>query len=98
MRVVFSIDLSSTRVRGDIGEFAILKGLKAKSIVMILFVVAGRVLTRIDMQFNVASTIIASLRVMRGNVWHVDVSSKYLGHLISSNWHQISPVAFLKNL
>src|SRR6478752_4041621 len=62
IRVVFSIDLIMTRVLGVRGEFASLRGLKLRRALMTRFEVPGRVLTRIDMQFNVASTSRASLQ------------------------------------
>jgi hypothetical protein len=51
-----------TRVLGVRGELASLRGLKLRRALMILFEVPGRVLTRIDMQFNVESTSRASLQ------------------------------------
>lgn len=56
------MDLIMTRVLGVRGELASLRGLKLTRALMILFEVPGRVLTRIDMQFNVASTSRASLQ------------------------------------
>ena len=61
IRVVFSTDLRATLVLGVIGEFAILRGLKFRTVLIILLAVLDLVLTRIDKQFNVASTTIASL-------------------------------------
>ena len=61
MRVVFSMDLTRTRSLGDIGELASFMGLKLRTAFRILFDVLGRVRTRGDRQFKVASTINASL-------------------------------------
>lgn len=62
MRVVFSIDLMSTRVRGVIVELASLKGLKLKTALNILFTVLGRVRTRMARELRMASTRRASLK------------------------------------
>lgn len=59
--VVFSIDLTRTRVLGVIGEFASFRGLKFKTALRIRFEVAGLVRIRIATQFRVASTTSASL-------------------------------------
>lgn len=61
MRVVFSMDLTWTRSLADMGELASFMGLKLRTAFMILFEVLGRVRTRGDRQFRVASTINASL-------------------------------------
>ena len=61
IRVVFSTDLRATPVLGVIGEFATLRGLKFRTVLMILLAVLDLVLTRMDKQFNVASTTMASL-------------------------------------
>jgi hypothetical protein len=63
MRVVFSIDLASTRVFGVRGELASLSGLKLMTALRIRLEVDGRVRTRMGRQFSVPSTISASL-------WH----------------------------
>ena len=55
------MDLRTTLVFGVMGEFAILRGLKFRIVLMILLAVLDLVLTRMDKQFNVASTMIASL-------------------------------------
>lgn len=62
MRVVFSIDLASTRVFGVRGELASLSGLKLMTALRIRLEVDGRVRTRIGRQFSVPSTINASLQ------------------------------------
>lgn len=64
IRVVFSIDFTSTFVLGVIGEFASFSGLKFRTVLRILLDVAGRFRTRTDKVFNVASTIKASLSKM----------------------------------
>lgn len=61
MRVVFSMDLTETRSLADIGELASFIGLKLRTEFRILFEVLGRMRTRGDKQFRVASTINASL-------------------------------------
>ena len=61
MRVVFSIDLTRTRSFAVIGEVASFMGLKFRTVFRILFAVLGRVRTRIERQFSVASTTNASL-------------------------------------
>ena len=61
MRVVFSIDLAITRSLGVMGELASLRGLKFNTVLTIRFEVAGRVRTRTERQFSVASTTSASL-------------------------------------
>ena len=60
--MVFSIDLTRTRVLGVIGELASLRGLKFKMAFMMRLAVEGLVRTRTDRQFKVASTTNASLR------------------------------------
>lgn len=71
--VVFSIDLTSTRVFGVIGEFASLSGLKFKTAFMIRLDVEGLVRTRMDRAFRVPSTTSASLETgiarSEGNSW-----------------------------
>lgn len=62
MRVVFSIDLASTRTLGVSGELASLSGLKPMTALRIRLDVDGRVRTRIGRQFSVPSTMSASLR------------------------------------
>jgi hypothetical protein len=62
MRVVFSIDLASTRVFGVRGELASLSGLKLMTALRMRLEVDGRVRTRIGRQFSVPSTMSASLR------------------------------------
>lgn len=62
MRVVFSMDLTSTRILGVKGELASLSGLKARIALTMRLEVDGRVRTRIDRQFSVPSTMSASLR------------------------------------
>ena len=61
MRVVFSIDFTSTLFRGVKGEFASLKGLKFRTALTILLDVAGRVRMSTDRVLSVASTSRASL-------------------------------------
>jgi hypothetical protein len=61
MRVVFSIDLTMTLFLGVMGEFASFRGLKLRRAFRIRLEVPGRVRTRIDKQFSVASTRRASL-------------------------------------
>lgn len=62
MRVVFSIDLASTRTLGVSGELASLSGLKPMTAFRMRLDVDGRVRTRIGRQFRVPSTMSASLR------------------------------------
>lgn len=62
MRVVFSIDLASTRTFGVSGELASLSGLKPMTALRMRLDVDGRVRTRIGRQFSVPSTMSASLR------------------------------------
>lgn len=61
IRVVFSIDLMRTLVFGVMGELASLRGLKPRTVFIIRLDVLGRLRTRMDRQFNVASTRRASL-------------------------------------
>lgn len=61
MRVVFSIDLTMTRSFAVMGELANFMGLKFRTVFMIRLEVFGRVRTRMDRQFSVASTTRASL-------------------------------------
>lgn len=61
MRVVFSIDFTSTRVFGVIGELASFSGLKFRTEFRILLEVVGLVRTRTESVFKVASTSRASL-------------------------------------
>ena len=61
MRVVFSIDLASTRIFGVRGELASLSGLKPMTALRMRVDVDGRVRTRIGRQFSVPSTMRASL-------------------------------------
>lgn len=61
IRVVFSIDLIRTLVFGVMGELASLRGLKPRTVFIIRLDVLGRLRTRMDKQFNVASTRRASL-------------------------------------
>lgn len=62
IRVVFSIDRTSTLVFGVMGEFASLSGLKLRTELMIRPDVFGRVRIKIERQLSVASTRRASLR------------------------------------
>lgn len=62
MRVVFSIDLASTRTLGVKGELASLSGLKPMTALRMRLDVDGRVRTRIGRQLSVPSTMSASLR------------------------------------
>lgn len=62
MRVVFSIDLASTRIFGVSGELASLRGLKPMTALRMRLDVDGRVRTRMGRQFSVPSTISASLQ------------------------------------
>lgn len=59
--VVFSIDLTRTRVRGVMGELASLRGLKLITALRIRLDVVGLVRIKMDRQFNVPSTTRASL-------------------------------------
>lgn len=61
-RLVFSIDLIMTRDLGVSGELASLRGLKFRIALRMRLEVVGRVLTRMDRQFSVASTTKASLK------------------------------------
>lgn len=61
IRVVFSMDLTSTRVFGVIGELASLSGLKFITALRMRLDVAGLLRMRMDRQFNVPSTTSASL-------------------------------------
>lgn len=72
IRVVFSIDLIRTLVFGVMGELASLSGLKPRTVFIIRLDVLGRLRTRMDRQFNVASTRRASLlggRSARHHQW-----------------------------
>lgn len=62
MRVVFSIDLASTRTFGVRGELASLSGLKLMTALRMRLDVEGRVRTRMGRQFSVPSTMSASLQ------------------------------------
>lgn len=62
IRVVFSMDLTSTRIFGVRGELASLSGLKPRTELTMRLDVDGLVRTRIDRQFRVPSTISASLQ------------------------------------
>lgn len=59
--VVFSIDLTITRVLGVIWELACFRGLKFKMTVNILIARWGRARIRMEREFKVASTRTASL-------------------------------------
>jgi hypothetical protein len=61
MRVVFSIDFTSTLIFGVIGELASLRGLKFRTEFNIRLEVLGLVRTRTESVFKVASTNSASL-------------------------------------
>lgn len=61
MRVVFSMDFTSTFVFGVIGELASLSGLKLRTELIMRPAVFGLVRTRIERQLRVASTSKASL-------------------------------------
>ena len=61
IRVVFSIDLINTFVRGVIGECASLNGLKLRTAFRMRFDVEGLARTRIESVLRVASTSKASL-------------------------------------
>jgi hypothetical protein len=67
--VVFSIDLTITRILGVMGELACLRGLKFRMTFKILFEVWGRARIRIDREFRVASTSTASLCMLVGHKW-----------------------------
>lgn len=54
--MVFSMDLTITRVLGVMGEFASFMGLKLSTAFRILFAVPGRLRIKMDKQFKVAST------------------------------------------
>ncbi len=62
-RVVFSIDLTRTRVLGVMEGLASLRGLKLRTAFRMRFAVAGRVRTSTESVFRVASTTTASLTV-----------------------------------
>lgn len=72
MRCVFSMDLTMTLFLGVSGELANFKGLKVRRAFRMRLDVPGRVRTRMDMQFRVASTINASL--------HKSVTRSYRSH------------------
>lgn len=61
IRVVFSMDLTITRVLGVIGELASFNGLKLRTALRILLAVPGRLRIKMDRQFKVASTSNTSL-------------------------------------
>jgi hypothetical protein len=67
-RAVRSIDLIFTRMVGVMGEFPAFNGLKFRTDSRILFAIDGRVLIRIERQFKVAFTRIASLLCPLANV------------------------------
>lgn len=95
MRVVFSIDLTSTFVFGVMGELASFSGLKLRTELMIRLDVLGRVRIRIERQFRVASTSRASLwESQPARLWFTRIAAAYL--LLSCNTPSIlskSPVA-----
>ena len=62
IRVVFSIDLTSTRVFEVMGEFVSLRGLKLSTAFRMRLDVDGLVRTSTERVFKVASTIKASLK------------------------------------
>lgn len=61
IRVVFSMDLTSTRVFGVMGELASLSGLKFMTALRMRLDVDGLLRMRMDRQFKVPSTTRASL-------------------------------------
>jgi hypothetical protein len=85
--VVFSIDLTMTRILGVMGELACFRGLKFKMTFKILLAIWGRARIRMEREFRVASTSTASLFLsvsgtQRAIAYGPDVFLKYCQHSV----------------